>query len=203
MPRLSDKKNIPLDSLYVGPNTQKYELSQILHSSSNEVAVKLLLSISILLATKKNVVFLPLVETKGHNNNLTYVCIINSPNLLINSLMLHLMRFFTIYKRLAIKIGEHTQRGKKAFKSLVALHPHDIEILRNYADFLAEVCNEDEESSRLMTKADLLSHRRHSSGSAVHQQRSSDVGLNPKAGNYICDMSISRQIPRVFWRLIN
>jgi hypothetical protein len=91
--------------------------------------------------------------------------------------------------RLAVKIGEHTQRGKVAFRNLVTLRPHDTEILRNYAEFLAEVCNEDEESSKLMSRADLLSHKRNTTGRAQHQRVAGEVGLNSKAGKFMYDMS--------------
>ena len=84
-----------------------------------------------------------------------------------------------------MKIGEYTQRGKKAFKRLTELHPHSVDILHKHAGFLADVCNEDEQASRLMMKADFLSRNANDRGGGRQQRDSSDTGLNTKAGKLI------------------
>jgi hypothetical protein len=89
--------------------------------------------------------------------------------------------------RLTVKIGEYTQRGKKAFKSLADLHPHNSDILYKYASFLAEVCNEDEEADRLISKANFLSRSINDRGGARQRSPSSGgggTGLDPKAGKH-------------------
>ena len=87
---------------------------------------------------------------------------------------------------MAVKIGEYTHRGKKAFKRLTELHPHSIEHLHKHASFLAEVCNEGEHAQRLMIKADFLSRNLNDRGEGRQHRDHGETGLNANAGKLLC-----------------
>ena len=99
---------------------------------------------------------------------------------------LHVDTHFNEINSLAIKIGEHTQRGKKAFKRLHDLHPRRIDVLHKHAGFLSEVCNEDEQANVLTRKADFLRRNLNHRGAGGHRRSSklevSETGVSWKAG---------------------
>jgi hypothetical protein len=94
---------------------------------------------------------------------------------------MHVNTLFNDINSLAITIGEHTQRGKKAFKRLQEHYPDKVDLLHKHAGFLSEVCNEEKQAEILKRNADFL--RRKSGG---HRRSSkleiSETGISSKAG---------------------